>query len=54
MLFFKFIKYVNYIKLYFNRFPKDVQLELVEQLDNYYNLARIAKFVDISDYERSY
>lgn len=48
MLLLKFCKYFYYIKLYFNRLPKNVQLELVETLENYYNLARIARVIDLS------
>lgn len=44
----KFCKYFYYIKLYFNKLPKDIQYELVDDMEKYYNLARIARCIDLS------
>lgn len=44
----KFCKYFYYIKTYFNRLPKDIQFEIIENMENYYNLARIARCIDLS------
>lgn len=44
----KFVKYFCFIKLYFNRLPVDIQCEIVDIMENYYYLARIAKYVDLN------
>lgn len=41
----KFCKYFYYIKTYFNKLPKDIQLDIVSDMEKYFIMARIFRHI---------